>query len=220
MREVYKTKKRLSRFLLEVFFSIDLGYAGMSMVFCAIPSVSIPFAHLEFYLNHLLHIRQTDYIRGYFEIWIPSLISALCIWSLLRLTRRLSFTEEILRSAAGVAILLFPAAIWTCVYERNGWTLQWPYKPIFLEAGLALICLWVFLKAPWAAARWVGISAFLAHSIFWYWFVSGGFHALEWGIPVYGGPAGLITDFCSTLVWGLYIRELRRPGVNMGAVLA
>jgi hypothetical protein len=216
--ELHGTKTPLSRLLLEVFFSINIGYVGMSMVFCAIPSVSIPFAHLEVDLNHLLHIRQTDYIRGYFEIWIPSLISALCIWSLFRVTRRLSFTEEILRSA-GVAILLFPSAIWTCGYERNGWTLQWPYKPVFLEPALALICLWVFLKGPWATARWVGISAFLAHSVFWYWFASGGFHALEWGIPVYGGPAGLILDFCSTLVWGLYIRELRQPRARMGAVL-
>lgn len=121
--EVHRTPTSVSRFLLEVFFSIHIGYAGVSMVFCAIPSASIPFAHLEVYLNHLLHIRQTDYIRGYFEFWIPSLISALCIWSLFRLSRRLSFTKEILRSAAGVAILLCPSAIWTCAYERNGWSL-------------------------------------------------------------------------------------------------
>lgn len=188
----------------------------MLVVFCAIPSVSIPFAHLEVYLNHLLHIRQTDYIRGYFTIWIPSLISALCIWNLFRLARRLSFTKEILRSAAGVAIILCPTAIWTCEYERNGWSLQWPYKMVFGEPMLALICLRVFLKAPWAVARWVGISAFLAHSLFWYWFTSDGFHALEWGIPGYRGPAGLILGFCSALVWGLYIRELRQPRVDAG----
>jgi hypothetical protein len=218
--EIPRTKTPLSRLLLEAFFSISIGYVGMSIVFCRIPSVSIPFAHLEVRLNHLLHIRQTDVIRGYFEIWIPSLISALCIWSLFRLTRGLNFTEEILRSAAGMAILLFPSAIWTCAYTRNGWTLQWPYKPVFLEAALAVICVWVFLKAKWNTARWVGISAFLAHSTFWYWFTSGGFHALEWAIPVYGGPAGLILDFCTTLVWGFYIRELREPRVNMGTVLA
>jgi hypothetical protein len=218
--EVHRMPTPASRFLLEVFLSITIGYAGMSMVFCAIPSASIPFAHLEIYLNHLLHIRQTDYIRGYFEVWIPSLVSALCIWSLFRLFRHLSLTKEILRSAAGVAILLCPSAIWTCGYERNGWSFQWPYKMVFGEATLALICLWVFLKTPWSVARWVGVSAFLAHSLFWYWFTSDGFQALEWGIPGYSGPAGMILGICSALVWGLYIRGLRQPHVQAAADVA
>jgi hypothetical protein len=49
--EVHRTPTSVSRFLLEVFFSIHIGYAGVSMVFCAIPSASIPFAHLEVYLT-------------------------------------------------------------------------------------------------------------------------------------------------------------------------
>src|SRR4029077_9328034 len=120
------------------------------------------------------------------------------------------FTREILRSAVGVAILLCPAAIWTCAYEQNGWSLQWPYKSVLGESALFLICLWVFLKGPWVAARWVGISALFAHSLFWYLFPGSRFHALAWEIPGYGGPAGLILGFCSALVWGLYIRELRQ----------
>jgi len=216
---VHRTKSPLSRLLLEAIFSIHIGYAGISMVFCAIPSASIPFVHLEVYLNHLLHIRQTDYIRGYFEFWVPSLIFAIGIWTLLRLTRQLRFTREILRSAAGVAILLCPAAIWTCAYEQNGWSLQWPYKLVLGESALVLICLWVFLKEPWVAARWVGVSALFAHSLFWYLFPGSRFHALAWEIPGYGGPAGLILGFCSALVWGLYIRELRQSRVIMGTAV-
>ena len=216
--ELQRTLTPMSRLLLEVFFSINIGYAGTSTVFCAIPSASIPFAHLEVYLNQILHIRQTDYVRGYFEVWVPSLTLALCIWTVFRLSRHLSFTQEVLRSAAGVGILLCPSAIWVCMYERNGWSLQWPYKMVFVELTLALICLWMFLKAPWAAALWVGISAFLAHSLFWFWFTSDGFHGLEWGIPGYSGPAGLILGFCSALVWGLYIHELRQPHVKTGTV--
>ncbi|PYX05743.1 MAG: hypothetical protein DMG88_20600 [Acidobacteria bacterium] len=190
----------------------------MSLVFCAIPSASLPFAHLEVALNQILHLRQTDLIRGHFEIWIPSLMLALCTWSLFRLARGLSLTKEVLRSAAGVVIVLCPSAIWTCGYERNGWSLQWPYKMVLSEPVLALICVWLFLTASRAAARWIGISAFLVHSLFWYWFTSDGFHSLEWGIPGYGGPAGLILGFCSALVWGLYIRELRRTCVNTKTV--
>jgi hypothetical protein len=61
--------------------------------------------------------------------------------------------------------------------------------------------------------------AFFAHSLFWYLFPGSRFHALEWGIPGYRGPAGLVLGFCSAFVCGLYIRELRESGVNMGTAV-
>jgi hypothetical protein len=53
----------LARLLLEILFSINIAFAGMTLVFCTNPSASVPFAHLEVYINHLLGIRQTDFIR-------------------------------------------------------------------------------------------------------------------------------------------------------------
>jgi hypothetical protein len=193
------------RGFVEVLFSINTGFALMSMLFCASSSAPLPFIHLEVYLNHLLGIRQTDYIRGYFTIWIPSLVLAACIWSLLRVLIRLRLTQSFLRSVAGMMILLGPTAIWTCGYDRNGWSLQWPYKTIWGEAALATICYFLFLKGPLATSRRIGALAFLGHCIFWYCFTSDGFHPLNWAIPGYGGPVGMVLGFCALLIWGLYI---------------
>jgi hypothetical protein len=105
-------------------------------------------------------------------------------------------------------ILLCPTAFWTCRYERNGWSLQWPYKTIWGEAAIATICFFLFLKKPWPTSRVIGVLAFLGHCIFWYWFTDDGFrspHWLDWEIPGYGGPAGMVLGFCALLIWGLYV---------------
>jgi len=203
------TERPIVRVLVEVLFSINAGFAAMSVLFSASLSAALPFIHLEVYLNHLLGIRQTDYIRGYFTIWIPSLILAACIWSLLRFLARLRFAQWTLRYLAGIAILLCPTALWTCAYLRNGWSLLWPYKAVWGEAAFAMMCLFLFLKGPWATSRRIGVSAFLAHCIFWYWFTSGGFHSLNWGVPGYGGPVGMVLGMCSLLIWGLYVYGTR-----------
>ena len=48
------------------------------------------------------------------------------------------------------------------------------------------------------------MSAFFGHCIFWYWFTSDGFHALNWERPGYDGAFGLVLGFCALLIWGLY----------------
>jgi len=194
---------------MELLLSLNTAFAGMSMLFCISRSAALPFLRLEIYLNHLLHIRQTDFIRGYFAIWIPSLIIAICILILLRLSRHLRVTRTFLRSVAGMAIFLSPCAIWTCAYEHNGWSLEWPYKPIWGEAALAVVCLWAFVNLRWVIGKWVGLFVFLAHSLFWYLFHSNGLFGLNWGIPHYAGPAGLTLGISAAFAWELYIRELR-----------
>ena len=87
-------ERPLRRVLVQVLFSISTGFAAMSMLFPASLSASLPFVHLEVYLNHLLGISQTDYIPGYFTVWIPSLLLAVCIWSLLRILTRLRLTRS------------------------------------------------------------------------------------------------------------------------------
>jgi hypothetical protein len=194
-----------TRVLAEALFSLNTTFAGMSLLFCASLSASLPFIHLEVYLNHILGIRQTDYIRGYFTLWIPSLAMAMCLLTLLRFLRQLDVARWIMQSAAGILILLSPTAVWTCSYEQNGWSLQWPYKPIWGEAALAAICFYIFLKGPREASLKVGLTGLFGHCLFWYWFTSDGFHSpnlLHWG-PLYGGPFGMMLGFSALLVWGL-----------------
>lgn len=194
--------------LVEVLFSLNTGFATTSLVFCISRAASLPFVHLEVRLNRFLGITQTDYIRGYFTVWIPSLVLAVCLLSLLRFLNRLGRTKRIMRSSAvGVFILLSPTAIWTCGYERNGWSLQWPYKSIWGEAALVVICFFVFLKGPWEESRKIGLSILLAHCVFWYWFISNGFHSpdlLNWGMAGYGGPFGMVLGVSVLLWWAVY----------------
>ena len=205
------------RGLAEILFSINTGFAATSVLFCASLSACLPFLHLEVYLNHLLGIRQTDFIRGYFTIWIPSLILGACLWTLVRFLSRLPFAP-VLQFLSGVTILLCPTAIWPCRLEPNGWSLQWSYKTVWGEASLVIICFLLFLKGPWATSRWIGVLAFLGHCIFWYWFEGDGFrsiNSLNWGIPGYHGPAGMVLGFCSLLIWGLYIYGLREHSLGI-----
>lgn len=196
--------------LLEWSLSLNTGFATVSMVFGASLAAAMPFIHLEVALNHLLHIRQTDYIRGYFAIWIPSLAIAICVFLLFRFFRGLSITKKILRSVAAMTIFLAPCAFWTCAYEHNGWSLDWPYKPIWCEAAVAVICVWAFLKARWEIGKWIGPIILVAHVHFWYFFHGNGLNGLNWGISHYGGPGGLLLNSAAALVWVLYIRELRQ----------
>ncbi len=216
--EDHQAQRSRVRVLLEVLFSFNTAFAGMSLLFCASSSASLPFIRLEVYLNHLLGIRQTDYIRGYFTAWIPSLILAIGLLILVRSLSRLSLTNCVLRSVAGIAILLSPTAVWTCGYERNGWSIQWPYKMIWGEAVLAVICVLIFLKGPWETSRRVGVSALLGHCVYWYWFVTDGLHlpnSLNWGMPGYGGPFGMVVGILTLLVWGLYAYQTREHSLGV-----
>jgi len=210
------------RLLVEALFSVNTAFAALSIAFGASLSTALPFIHLEVYLNSLLGIPQTDYIRGYLTIWIPSMIVTVCLLTLLRLLRELHVTQLVVRSIAGFMILLSPAAVWTCGYEQNGWSLQWPYKMIWGEGAAAAICIYVFLKGPWDISRRVGVLALLGHSIFWYWFTSDGFHwpiRFEWGRPGYGGVFGMLVGIPALMTWGLYAYRMKAYALGVGAAI-
>ena len=202
-----ETKTSRTRIFAEALFSLNTTFAAVSLIFSASLSASLPFIHLEVYLNRLVGIRQTDYIRGYFTLWIPALVLAICLLTLLRFLGRLSLTRWIMQHVAGILILLSPTAVWTFGYaQQSRWSLQWPYKMIWGEAALALICFCLFLRGPREASLKIGLSGLLGHYLFWYWFAGNGFHspcALFWG-PLYGHLFGMVLGFFALLVWGLY----------------
>jgi hypothetical protein len=207
-REEAKTSRM--RILAEALFSLNAAFAATSLIFTASLSAALPFLRLEVSLNHLLGIRQTDYIRGYFTVWIPSLAIAACILILLQASRNLNVARIFLRSVAGVTIFLSPCVVWTGLYEQQSrWSLDWPYRPIWGEAVLVVGCLWAFLNVRWVIGKWIGLFTFLAHTLFWYFFLSDRLNGLNWGIPHYAGPAGLTLGIFAGLVWELYVRELR-----------
>lgn len=181
------------------------------MVLSASLSASLPFIHLDWYLNDLLGIRQTDYIRGYFGVWIPSLVLAMCLLILSRLLSGRSFTAWIMESVAGILILLSPTAVSTYGYVRNGWSLEWRYRLIWGEAALAVICFCLFLRGRRGVTLTAGLSGFFGHCLFWYWSMGNGFRSfnqLYWG-PLYDGAFGIMLGTSALLVWGLYSYRTR-----------
>src|SRR5882724_9785816 len=98
------------RKVYEALFSLHLAFAGTSMVFRASVVVAAPFSRVEARINRFLHISQTDFVRGYLACWIPSVIVALLIWAFLRIFSRSPFTQEFLRSVAGIVVLFTPPA--------------------------------------------------------------------------------------------------------------
>src|SRR5256885_10973832 len=82
-------------------------------------------------------------------------------------------------------------------------------QEVWGEGMLAIICFFLFVKWPWRTSRRIGTLAFLGHCIFWYWFMNGGFHSLNWEISGYAGPVAMVLGFCALLIWGLYVLQVK-----------
>src|SRR4051794_13412337 len=63
-------------------FSISVAFLLVNIAFLYTHALSTFFSRLETRINRLLGITQTDYIRGYFAVAIPTLALALIICSI------------------------------------------------------------------------------------------------------------------------------------------
>jgi hypothetical protein len=163
-------------------------------------AMELMFLQMEIRINRFLHIRQTDFIRGYFAIWVPSLLIAFLIWCLLRTFARTRVTQEFLRSVAGVITIFAPAAYWFYVYERTFWPVGWPYHGAPFELAIALVITVLFLRGKLRVPFWASVLLIGGHYAYWY-------YATEW-VPFatnYASPAGPILGFCSAMGWVLYV---------------
>src|SRR5258708_6231725 len=113
-------KDRMRRFW-EVFFSLHLAFTGMSVALFT-SNIAGLLGRMESRINNVLHIRQTDFIRGYFGIWIPTVIVAFLIWVLLRVFHRGRFTQEFLRALAGLITIFAPPTFWVVLYGHMSWS--------------------------------------------------------------------------------------------------
>ena len=193
------------RHFWEALFSLHLAFLGTSVTFIVSVHVLAPFTRLECRINNFLHIRQTDFIRGYFSVWIASVLAAFLVWVLLRTLGRTRFAEEFLRSVAGITTLFAPLAFWVFVYERSFWPVGWPYRGAPFEIAGALICALLFLSGKWRAPSRAGVLLLAVHYIYWYFAGSS-----DPAGPDYSGPFGPVLGFCSALAWGQYV-GLRAP---------
>jgi len=193
------------RFMHEGFFALNTSCATVLLAFANSPSVSNPFGHLEMRMNHLLGIRQTDYIRGHFEFWIPALALAFCVLVLLRLFSKAAVTKKILRYFAGVAALFFLPVVVNYVDQNRGWLLAPPYGTISeLVFAATVFFLFAYKKAPVPLS--LSLAIVIAHYVFWYSF-RGRLRIPNWDAPGCFGPLGPIIALGASVVWVAYVRS-------------
>ena len=200
MEDKHKSARILRiRLLHEILFSSTIAFAGISLLFLVVPSLSIPFVRLEHRLNRILEIQETDLVKGNFEFAIPSAALALCLLIMFRLFSRSRFSEEILRSVAGIMTLSAAPTIWFYLllrYDRPFLTLR--SAATFVELGVALVCGWLFLQGRWPIPGWCSVLFLASHYAYWFW-ICGSF-----SLSNFLGPIGAVLAFSSSVVWGLY----------------
>jgi hypothetical protein len=192
--------------LHEALFSLSTAFLAISIMFLLKHDLSYPFVRLEVSINHLLGISQTDYIRGYFEYLLPSVIVAVLLGILLHIFSSRRLGKEILRSVAGGLLVLAPLIFWFCYYQVVGWAFGWPYRGAPLELVVAIVFMTLVLLRKWRIRWWLSAILFAAHYNFWYWRNSS-----DPDLASYAGPLGPILGCCSALAWGFYVARLARP---------
>ena len=189
----------MSRYVLEILLSWNMAFLAVSLVFIFAHGLSIPFIHLEYKINGRLGIRNTDFVRGYLTYLISSAMLALCIGIFLHLSSGTRLTKWILRSGAGLILLLSPPIFWLCYYQVGGWPFGWPYHWAPVELAVALFCMTRYLLGEWSAPWWINMLLLAAHYNFWYWTQASNPEKAD-----YAGPIAPILGFCSAVAWVVY----------------
>jgi hypothetical protein len=197
------------QYVHEAAFSLNLAFVTMCLVFVyASDFVIVRLNQLEFSVDKLVHIRQTDFIRGYWEFFLPGLALALCIWTLLRLSSGAQSTRKVILWVGGVAALVAAPACWFCMTysasRRYGWN---PFHEIQLyEVALVLMWALLYLRGRWLVPLWGNLLTILLHCGFWLWQFRPQLLALFTG---YGSSAAVtwIAGLGASLAWVLYVRE-------------
>lgn len=197
-------KWSLTRCLHEILFACTIAFGSVSILFLLWPELSTPFVHIEVLTNRLLHVRQTDLVRGYLEFLIPSGALAACFWSALHLSRHTRFTRQLLRSAAGIMILSAVPLFWLYVGQSQGWSLGWPYMGWPIEFVAAICCAILFLYGRTLVPAWISIVIFAGHFGFWFW-IRGNYQLAN-----FAGPIAPVLAFLSSVAWIFYVQCMRR----------
>lgn len=201
------------QYLHEALFAFNVGFFAMTVAFANCAQLAAVFSRMESSLNMLLGIRQTDYIRGYFAISIPSLILGCLLWAALRFSGQTRFSEEILRSVAGLFALFAVPAFWIYQFQSYGWPFGWPYRGAPFELAAAVLCAILLKRGRWRFPWWFAFPLLAGHYIFFWLWVGG-----NYAMPNYAGPIAPILSFCSGVAWACYIRRLPPPEMIHGVL--
>jgi hypothetical protein len=198
------------RRIYEALVALNTSCAIVFLAF-SLSRAYIPFAHLEVRVNQLLHIRQTDFVRGHFQFWIPALGLTFCTWLLFVFFLRGQRAERVLEVLVGMIAFFLLPIVWICADQSRVWLLLPPYGPVELVLAASVFLLTWYRN--WSIPIWLGVLSATVHYIFWYWLFAG-FNAPNWNAPGYGGPVGLLVGFISAVMWFLSQNGNSRSGIS------
>jgi hypothetical protein len=178
-------------------FSINTAFAGMSLLFLALP-------HLYADLiadagGKLTSAARVSSAREFFVQLVAAVLLAACIGILLALLWRTKAIRVLLHSVAGFVALCIPALFWAFINTNSGWQLGVRFWSGAIELPLALVLAFLFLRHRLFLHPWIGTLLIAAHFLLWFW-VLGNASAAH-----YVGPTGLILGFLSAAAWGKQI---------------
>ncbi len=181
------------------FLAFYLACSVLAGIFAFSKPISSFFFRIDPFINHKLHIPQTDLVWGYWALFLPAAGLAVCLWLGLRFAISDKQSIDCYRLIGILALYAAPAYWLWATYigsHRYGWTPIRAYQ--FYELILAMAITLILAKVDKHAWRWLIGLTVCFHFSFWTW-QFGSLYFLQ-GNP---GPIALlpVIGLIATLLW-------------------
>ena len=184
----------------EAFFSLNLAFVSVSLIFLVAPRIYRPFVDIEVWITrNFLRLPSTDLARGYFAHWIAGAVLALLFWIVLRLLSRTRIASELSMSSGVVAFCSAPV-FWFFLGTMYGWYFDVRFWVGLLELPVVLTFALLVIKGRLRLAWYSSVLLIVAHCLLWFWITG------NMTVASYIGPAGPILSFCSATAWWFHIK--------------
>jgi hypothetical protein len=208
----YRGTRVKTRLVWELLFSWHLSLAAVTASLFAW-RLAYRLAQMEIAINHFLHIRQTDLVRGHLSVWIPTILLGMSVWAFLRAASGVRATDEFLRTLAGLITLAAPSAFWVLAYNSQHWSFDWPKYLALFENAITLLSALLFLNGRWKAPKWIVLLGLALHYGIWYAEPSTLFFS------DYGGLPGPLLGFSAAASWVAYLSTRGIPKATSTSVM-
>lgn len=196
------------RHIHQLLFSLNLAIGSWDLVCCYWHGLEAPFYRLDLEIlarwNEFRHVPYTDFSTGYVGFWLPVMLLAASLWTLLELSSRTRFTRQASRSAAGFVALLLIPGLWIIPIPLS-FTRAWVLAALRwcapVEIAVAVFCTTRYIQGKWPLSASRTVALVLLH--FGYWF------EMTTPFPPSACFVPYLVGACSSLVWGAYLRFVR-----------
>jgi hypothetical protein len=209
-----QTRSSITRklsYLYEGAFVLNISLAVMATIFLYARTLTNRLFQVDALINRTLHIPQRDVVWGYWALFLPGALLAVCLWFTLKPILRSPFKAPSIRFVTGTATLTLIPLYWLCARFEQSHRKYWsPFHSIeFYELVLVLLLIWLanYFGRNTSIPLLVSIIGILLHYDFWfqkfgtYYIFAGNSGAIAL-IPIVG--------LASALAWVVHNNRLSR----------